>query len=51
MTNQYMDRLLNKIEYMSNKCKKEPSWINNMILECMLADYEAKMKLKIKDDG
>ena len=48
MTRQYMEDLWKKIEYMEEKCKKDPSWINKMLLECMIADYEAKQKQRIK---
>ena len=50
ITDEWLEKQWNKIEVMLDKCERDPSWINNTILECMIQDYEAKQKLAEVDE-
>lgn len=45
----HVNKLSKKIAVMEEKYDRDPCWMNRTLLECMLLDYEAKLKLLIKD--
>jgi len=46
----HVDRLSKKIAVMEEKYERNPCWMNETLLECMLKDYESKLKLLIQDE-
>ena len=51
MTDEYMNEQWAKIEARMQKLEETASPHDKMMLECMVRDWEAKMKLKINYDG
>ena len=45
----HVDRLSKKIAIMEEKYERDPCWMNETLLSCMLQDYESKLKLLIQD--
>jgi len=50
MTDEYMDELWAKIEARMRRFEETASHQDKMILDCMVRDWEAKMKLKIQNE-
>jgi len=50
MTDEYMEELAQRIDNMMQRYELYRRPQDKMILECMVADYEAKMKLKLQDE-
>ena len=50
MTDEYMDELWAKIEARMKHFEETASYQDKMILDCMVRDWEAKMKLKIQNE-
>jgi hypothetical protein len=50
MTDEYMDELWAKIEARMKHFEETASHQDKMILDCMVRDWEAKMKLKIQNE-
>ena len=48
MTDEYMDELWAKIEARMKRFEETASHQDKMILDCMVRDWEAKMRLKLK---
>lgn len=44
-----VDRLSKKIAVMEEKYEADPCWMNETLLNCMILDYESKLKLLIQD--
>lgn len=42
-------KLSKRIAVMEEKYEADPCWINETLLNCMLLDYESKLKLLIQD--
>ena len=51
MTDEYMDEQWAKIEARMQKFEETASSHDKMMLECMVRDWDSKMKLKINYDG
>lgn len=50
MTNEYMEELMRRIDNKMQAYELYRRPQDKMMLECMVADYEAKMKLKLQDE-
>ena len=50
MTDEYMDELWAKIEARMEHFEETASYQDKMILDCMVRDWEAKMRLKLKNE-
>ena len=50
LTDEYMQELERRIDNMMQRYELYRNPNDQMILECMVADYEAKMKLKLQDE-
>ena len=50
MTDEYMDELMRRIDNKMQAYELYRRPQDKMMLECMVADYEAKMKLKLQDE-
>ena len=46
---QQLEILEARIDVMVEKCERNPCWINETLLDCMLRDYESKQKLLIQN--
>lgn len=51
MTDEYMDELMRRIDNKMQAYELYRRPQDKMILECMVADYEAKQKLKLQDEA
>lgn len=51
MTDEYMDELMRRIDNKMQAYELYRRPQDKMMLECMVADYEAKMRLKIQDEA
>ena len=50
MTDEYMDEQWAKIEARMRRFEETTSYQDKMFLDCMVRDWEAKMKLKLQDE-
>ena len=50
MTDEYMDRKWAEIEARMKRFEETASAHDKMMLDCMVRDWEAKMKLKLQQD-
>jgi len=50
MTDEYMNNMWAEIERRMDEYDASPTPTRKTMLECMVADYEAKMKLKLQDE-
>ena len=50
MTDEYMDNQWDKIEARMKRFEETASSHDKMMLDCMVRDWESKMKLKLQDD-
>lgn len=50
MTDEHMDELMRRIDNKMQAYELYRRPQDKMILECMVADYEAKQKLKLQDE-
>lgn len=50
MTDKYMDELMRRIDSKMQAYELYRRPQDKMILDCMVRDYEAKMKLKLQED-
>ena len=50
MTDEYMDKQWGKIEARMRRFEETASPHDKMMLDCMVRDWEAKMKLKLQDE-
>ena len=50
MTDEYMDEQWAKIEARMKRFEETASYQDKMILDCMVRDWEAKMRLKLKNE-
>ena len=50
MTDEYMEELASRIDNMMQRYELYRIPRDKMMLECMLRDYEAKMKLNLQQD-
>ena len=50
MTDEYMDKQWAKIEARMKRFEETASSHDKMMLDCMVRDWEAKMKLKLQDE-
>ena len=50
MTDEYMDKQWEKIEARMKRFEETASSHDKMMLDCMVRDWEAKMKLKLQDE-
>ena len=50
MTDEYMDEQWAKIEARMRRFEETASYQDKMFLDCMVRDWEAKMKLKLQDE-
>ena len=50
MTDEYMDKQWEKIEARMRRFEETASHHDKMMLDCMVRDWEAKMKLKLQDE-
>ena len=50
MTDEYMDKQWAKIEARMRRFEETASPHDKMMLDCMVRDWEAKMKLKLQDE-
>ena len=50
MTDEYMDKQWDKIEARMKRFEETASPHDKMMLDCMVRDWEAKMKLKLQDE-
>ena len=50
MTDEYMDNQWAKIEARMKRFEETASSHDKMMLDCMVRDWEAKMKLKLQDE-
>jgi len=50
MTDEYMDNQWAKIEARMKRFEETASPHDKMMLDCMVRDWEAKMKLKLQDE-
>jgi len=50
MTDEYMDKQWSKIEARMKRFEETASSHDKMMLDCMVRDWEAKMKLKLQDE-
>ena len=50
LTDEYMDELMRRIDNKMQAYELYRRPQDRLMLECMVADYEAKMKLKLQDD-
>ena len=50
MTDEYMDKQWAKIEARMKRFEETASTHDKMMLDCMVRDWEAKMKLKLQDE-
>jgi len=50
MTDEYMDEQWAKIEARMRRFEETASPQDKMFLDCMVRDWEAKMKLKLQDE-
>jgi negative regulator of sigma E activity len=51
MTEEYMQELERRIDNMMQRYELYRIHQDRVLLECMVADYEAKMKLKLKENA
>lgn len=51
MTDEYMDKQWAKIEARMKRFEETASSHDKMMLDCMVRDWEAKMKLKLQDES
>ena len=51
MTQEYLDQKWAEIEERMRRFEETASPQDKMMLDCMVRDWEAKMKLKIQDDA
>lgn len=51
MTDEYLDRKWAEIEERMRRFEATASSHDKMMLDCMIRDYEAKMKLKIQNNN
>jgi len=51
MTDEYMDEQWAKIEARMRRFEETASYQDKMFLDCMVRDWEAKMKLKLQDEN
>ena len=51
LTDEYMMELERRIDNMMQRYELYRNPNDRMILECMVADYEAKQKLKLQDEA
>ena len=51
MTDEYMDEQWAKIEARMRRFEETASPQDKMFLDCMVRDWEAKMKLKLQDEA
>ena len=50
LTDEYMDNMWAEIERRMDEYDASPTSTRKTMLECMVADYEAKMKLILRDE-
>ena len=50
MTDKYMDEQWARIEARMRRFEETASYQDKMFLDCMVRDWEAKMKLKLQDE-
>ena len=50
MTDEYMNEQWAKIEARMRRFEETASYQDKMFLDCMVRDWEAKMKLKLQDE-
>jgi hypothetical protein len=50
MTDEYMDDMWGDIERRMRDYDANPTSNKKLIIDCMITDYEAKMKLKLQQD-
>jgi hypothetical protein len=50
VNDEYLDKKWKEIEERMMRFEQTASYKDKMMLECMVADYEAKMKLKLQDE-
>ena len=51
MTDEYMNEQWAKIEARMKRFNETASYQDKMFLDCMVRDWEAKMKLKLQDEA
>ena len=51
MTDEYMDEQWSNIEARMKRFDETASYQDKMFLDCMVRDWEAKMKLKLQDEA
>ena len=51
MTDEYMDEPWAKIEARMRRFEETASYQDKMFLDCMVRDWEAKMRLKLQDEA
>ena len=51
MTDEYMDEQWSKIEARMRRFEETASYQDKMFLDCMVRDWEAKMRLKLQDEA
>ena len=51
MTDEYMDEQWAKIEARMRRFEETASYQDKMLLDCMVRDWEAKMRLKLQDEA
>ena len=51
MTDEYMNEQWAKIEARMRRFEETASYQDKMFLDCMVRDWEAKMKLKLQDEA
>jgi hypothetical protein len=51
LTDEYMQELERRIDNIMQRYELYRNPNDHMILECMVADYEAKQKLKLQDEA
>tara|TARA_R100001460_G_scaffold106321_1_gene153743 strand:- start:170 stop:325 length:156 start_codon:yes stop_codon:yes gene_type:complete len=51
MTDEYMDELWLEVEERMERYERTKNPQDKMFLDCMVRDYESKMKLKLKEYG
>jgi len=51
MTDEYMDEQWARIEARMRRFEETASYQDKMFLDCMVRDWEAKMRLKLQDEA
>jgi len=51
LTDEYMNMLWQKIEAAMERAEREPTKWNKQVVMLLIQDYDAKQKLKIKDEN